>query len=183
MHWPQGYRPGETRTCITLNGVAEDFLENIVLKNIHLTFEGGGTAEEAQLRDLPLIAGEYFEIGDRPAHGVYARNVRGLTLDNVRIETSKPDLRPAVILDNVSDANLSRVTAQGNPDGSSVIRCINTTNTLIASPRLLTPAAVYLAVEGERSADITLDGGDIRKAGKPATFDRGASEKAARLRT
>jgi len=183
MHWEQGYRPGETRTCITLNSFGESYLENITISNVHLTFEGGGTAEEAQLRDVPEIAGEYFEIGDRPAHGVYARNVRGLTLDNVRIETATPDLRPAVVLDNVADASISCVTTQGNPDGPSVFRCINTTDTLIATPRLLTPAAVYLAVEGERSANITVDGGDIRKASKVATFDRGSTEKAARLRT
>ena len=182
MHWEQGYRPGETRTCITLNGVGEDFLENISMSNIHLTFEGGGTIEEAQ-REMPQIAGEYFEIGDRPAHGIYARNVRGLTLDNVRIETATPDLRPAVVLDNVADASISGITTQGNTAAPSVFRCINATDTLIASPRLLTPAAVYLAVEGERSANITLDGGDIRKSSKSAIFDRGATEKAARIRT
>jgi len=182
MHWEQGYRAGEMRTCITLNSFGESYLENITLSNIHLTFEGGGTAEEAQLRDVPQIAGEYFEIGARPAHGVYARNVRGLTIDNVRIETATPDLRPAIVLDNVADAVISSITTQGNPDGPSVIRCINTTDTLISSPRLLTPAAVYMAVEGERSAGITLDGGDTRKAKKQATFNRGANEKAVRIR-
>jgi len=179
----QKYRPGEMRTCITLNSFGESYLENITLSNIHLTFEGGGVAEEAQLRDVPQVAGEYFEIGARPAHGVYARNVRGLTLDNVRIETTNPDLRPAVVLDNVADASISNVTTQGNPAGPSVLRCINTTDTLIASPRLLTPAAVYMAVEGERSADITLDGGDIRRAKKDVTFERGATAKAARIRS
>jgi hypothetical protein len=183
MHWQQNYRPGEMRTCITLNGVGEDFIENISFSNIHLTFEGGGTAEEAQLRDVPQIAGEYFEIGSRPAHGVYARNVRGLTLDNVRIETATPDLRPAVVLDNVADAVLSNITSQGNIAAPSVIRCINTTDALISSPRLLKPASVYIAVEGERSANITLEGGDIRKALKPAAFDRGTTEKAIYIRS
>ena len=184
MHWEQNYRfPGEVRSCIVLNSFGESYLENITISNVHLTFEGGGTAEEAQLRDIPEVAGEYFLIGDRPAHGLYARNVRGLTLDNVRIETATPDLRPAVVLDNVADASITNITTQGNPSGPSVLRCINTKDMLIASPRLLTPAAVYMAVEGERSADITLDGGDIRKAKKDVTFDRGATSKAARIRT
>jgi len=178
----QKWRPGETRTCVTLNSFGESYLENITLSNIHLTFEGGGTATEAQLRDVPNVAGEYFEIGARPAHGIYARNVRGLTLDNIRIETSTPDLRPAVVLDNVADASVTGITTQGNTNGPSVLRCINTTDTLISAPRLLTPAAVYLAVEGSRSADITLEGGDIRKASRVATFDRGATEKATRLK-
>jgi len=94
-----------------------------------------------------------------------------------------PDLRPAIVLDSVSDASFSGIAMQGNPDGPSVLRCINTTDTLIASPRLTTSAAVFLAVEGERSAGITLDGGDIRKAGKNVTFDRGATEKSVSLRT
>jgi hypothetical protein len=114
---------------------------------------------------------------------VYARNVRGLTLDNVRIETTTSDLRPAVVLDHVADAVLSNLTTQGNPSAPSTLRCINTTETLISSPRLLTPAAVYLAVEGARSADITLDGGDIRKAQSSVTYERGATDRAARLRT
>ena len=183
IHYEQAYRPGETRTCITLNGVGEDFLENISLSNIHLTFEGGGTMEEAELRDVPQIAGEYFEIGPRPAHGVYARNVRGLTLDNVRIDVATPDLRPAVILDNIEDAVISGITTQGNTSGPSVFRCINTKDTLIESPRLLTPAAVFLAVEGNKSENITIDGGDIRKAARQATFERGATQNAARIRT
>ncbi|AWI10270.1 glycoside hydrolase family 28 protein [Ereboglobus luteus] len=178
MHWEQGYRPGEDRTCITLNGVGNDFLENISLNDVHFTFEGGGTEAESRLRDVPQIAGEYFEIGDRPAHGVYARNVRGLTLDNIRIETVKPDLRPAVVLDNVSDAALLNIAAQGNVNAPSTLRCIQTTDTLISAPRLLTPAAVYLAVEGERSAAITLEGGDLRKAAKKITHDRGATPSA-----
>jgi hypothetical protein len=178
MGFAQSYRPGEDRTCITLNGVGQAYLENITLNNIHLTFEGGGTAEEAQLRNVPKIAGEYFEIGNRPAHGVYARNIKGLTIDNVRFETETPDLRPAVVLDNVSDAVISGITTQGNTEGPSVVRCINTTDALISSPRLLTPAAVYLAVEGERSADIVVEGGNIRRAEKSITFDRGATEKA-----
>src|SRR5207248_4153597 len=59
-------------------------LENISFTNVHVTYEGGGTAEESARRDVPQIAGEYFEIGTPPAYGVYARGVRGLTLDNVR---------------------------------------------------------------------------------------------------
>ena len=180
MHWEQGYRPGEDRTCITLNAVEGDLLENISFSNIHLTFEGGGTLAEAQ-RDIPQIAGEYFEIGDRPAYGLYARNVRTLTLDNVRLETATPDLRPAVVLDNITDATLSTLATQGNPSAPSTLRLINTTDTLIAAPRLLTPAAVYLAVEGERSANITLLPGDTRKAATQVTHTRGATPKSTHL--
>jgi hypothetical protein len=57
LPWRQKFRPGETRQCIVLNGVGEDFLENISFQNVHVTFEGGGTAAEAT-REVPKLAGE-----------------------------------------------------------------------------------------------------------------------------
>jgi hypothetical protein len=53
-----GYRPGEGHSCITLNCIGGAVMENISLENVHLTFGGGGTAEDAARRDLPQIAGE-----------------------------------------------------------------------------------------------------------------------------
>jgi hypothetical protein len=78
-----GVRPGEAHSAIVLNSVNESILENISFDNVHLTFGGGGTAEEAANRNVPQIFGEYFRLGPIPAYGLYARNVRGLTLQNV----------------------------------------------------------------------------------------------------
>jgi hypothetical protein len=182
MHWEQGYREGERRTCITLNGVGDEFLENISLTDVHVIYEGGGTAEEAKLRDVPQVAGEYFEIGPRPAYGLFARNVRGLTLQNVRLEYTKPDLRPAVILDHVSDATVNALAVQGNADAESALRLIASKDVLISATRLLTPAAVFLRVEGKESAGITLDGGAIEKATKPVEFANEANASAVKVR-
>jgi hypothetical protein len=77
MAFPQSYRPGETRQCIVLNALGDRVIENISFSDVHLTYGGGGTAEEAA-REIPQVAGEYFEMGTPPAHGLYARNVRGL---------------------------------------------------------------------------------------------------------
>lgn len=182
MHWEQGYRDGERRTCITLNGVGEEFLENISLTDVHVIYEGGGTAAEAALRDVPQVAGEYFEIGPRPAYGIYARGIRGLSLHNVRLEVTKPDLRPAVIFDNVRDAAVNGLSMQGNPEAESVLRFIGTKDALLTATRVLTPAAVLLRVEGTASENIIVDGGDVAKAAKPVEFAAGAGEKSARVR-
>lgn len=182
MHWEQGYRDGERRTCITLNGVGDEFLENISLTDVHVVYEGGGTAAEAALRDVPQVAGEYFEIGPRPAYGLYARGIRGLSLHNVRFEVSKPDLRPAVIFDKVTDAAVYGLSAQGNPAAESVLRMIGTKDVLLTATRVLTPAAVLLRVEGAASENIVVDGGDLAKAAKAVEFAAGATEKSARVR-
>src|SRR5262249_41444232 len=114
-----GYNVGEIRSCIVLNGVAPAFLQNISFDDVHITFGGGGTAEDAAIRDVPKRAGEYFELGRIPAYGLWARNVHGLTMNNVRFEVEQPDLRPAVIFDHVEDAAVNLLSAQGNPDAES----------------------------------------------------------------
>ena len=177
LPWPQRFRPGETRSCIVVNGVRDEFLEEISFQDVHIVYEGGGTAEEA-IREVPQLAGEYFEIGTPPAYGVYARNVRGLTLHNVRLEVTTPDLRPAVVFDQVADAAVNGLGARGSPQAASLLRFVNTRDVLITAARVLTPAAVFLKLEGAASEGIAIDGGNLAKAGKPVAYGQGATEKA-----
>src|SRR6266540_984074 len=144
----------EQHSCIILNGVPGNTIENISLSDVHLTFGGGGTAEDAARRELPLIANEYFSLGPMPAYGLYARNARGVTLSNVRFTVATPDMRPALILDNVHDASIVGLAADGHPQAESLLRFIDTTDALVVAPRVLSPAAVFLRVEGSRSASI-----------------------------
>jgi polygalacturonase len=181
MPWEQVYRPGEIRTCIVLNGVGGGVLENISLTDVHATFAGGGTAEEARA-EAPDVAGEYFELGTPPAFGVYARNVRGLTLSNVRLETTQPDLRPAVVLNHVHDAAINGLNVQGTPAAETLLRFTETSDVLLTSPRVLTPAGTFLQVEGSTSANLIIDGGDLTKAAKPVSATGGAGESAVRVR-
>jgi hypothetical protein len=132
---------------------------------------------------LPQIGGEYFQIGTPPAFGMYARNVRGLTLNNVRFETAAPDARPAVIFDGVQDASVTGLAVQGNPQAESVLRFINSRDVLLTGARLLTPAAVFAQVEGEKSEQILIDGGNLSRAEKPVAFTRGAGENSLKLRS
>ena len=167
LPFPSDFRPGELHSCIVINGAnADDVIENISLDNVHVTFAGGGTREEAA-REIPKMAGEYFEIGTPPAYGVYARNVRGLTLHNVRLETAEPDLRPAVVFDHIEDASVNGLAAHGNPQ-TPVVRCVDSRQILLTASRVLTPARVFLQAEGA-SPDIIIDGGDLSKAKAPRT--------------
>lgn len=179
---PSGFRPGELKSCIALNGVGA-FLENIVFDNVHVTFPGGGTAEEAAVRDVPKIVGEYFETGTYPAFALYARNVRGLTLNNVRFEVTAEEHRPSMVFDHVEDAAVANLSVRGTKDAESLLRFIETRDTLLASPRVLAPAAAFLQVEGATSGNITVDGGDISKAAKPVAFANGAEQNSVKVRT
>lgn len=177
-----GYNPGEVFSCITLNGMDQGFLENISFNDVHVTFPGGGTAEQAAVRNVPKVAGEYYEIGVPPAYGMYARNVRGLTLHDVRFEVAAPELRPALVFDHVEDATVDGFSAQGTKDAESLMRFIDTRDILLSAVRVLKPAAVFLRVEGAASDRITIEGGDWSKAAAPLSFSADAPRKSVKLR-
>ncbi|HLQ50440.1 MAG TPA: glycosyl hydrolase family 28 protein [Terriglobales bacterium] len=177
-----GYNPGEIKSCIAVNRPAEGVLENITFNDVHVTFAGGGTAEEAAVRDVPKITGEYYENGVLPAYALYARNVHALTLSNVRFEVSAPELRPAVVFDHVEDAAINGFSAQANPQAESLVRFIESRDVLLSAARVLTPASVFLQVEGAASQGITIDGGDLSKATTPVSFKADAPQKSVKLR-
>lgn len=182
MPFEHHYRKGESRQCIVLNSIQNSFLEDVVFEDVCITFQGGGTAEEAA-RQVPQIAGEYFEIGTPPAYGLYARKVRGLTLNNVRFQVEQPDLRPAVVLDHAADVAMNGLSVRGNQDAASVLRFIGTQDVLLSAARLLAPASVFLQVEGLTSESITIDGGALSRAGSLVDFKAGASPTAVNLHT
>ncbi len=174
---------GEKHSCITLNCVGGATMENITLDNINLTFGGGGTAEDAARRDLPQIAGEYFMMGPMPAYGLYARGVKGLTLQNIRLQVATPDLRPALILDHVQDVAINGLNVQANASAESALRIIDSKDVLLTAPRLLTSTATFLQLEGADNERITIDGGDISKAQKPLNLADKATKTAIKIRS
>jgi hypothetical protein len=174
--------PGERHSCITLNCVGGATMENVSLDNIHLTFGGGGTAEDGARRDLPEIAGEYFMMGPMPAYGLYARGVVGLTMQNIRFQVGAADLRPAVIFDHVTDATIQNLSVEGNVAAESTLRFTNCKQVLVSAPRVLAQAATFLQLEGSGNERIVVDGGDISNATTALAFKAGANNSAVKLR-
>src|SRR5437868_4449525 len=176
-----GYRPAEVKSCISLNCV-DGALEKITFDDVHVTFPGGGTAEEAAVRDVPKVAGEYFETGILPSYALFVRNVRGLTLSNFRFEVAGTEARPAVVFDHVTDAAVNGFSVQGTKESESTLRFIDSRDVLLTATRLLAPAPIFLQVEGAESGAITIDAGDLSKATSAVAFRAGASQKAVKLR-
>ena len=185
IHFGVTIREGEKNSCITLNAMGEYYLENISFTDVHVTYSGGGTAEQAA-KEVPKVAAEYFGVwdplpGGPPAYGLYARNVKGLTLQNVRFGYEQADARPAIIFDNVEDASINGLSVMGSA-GNEVMRLINSKDVLLTATKILTPAAVFLKIEGAESAGIIADGGDLRKASQKTVFDKGALKDAVTFR-
>lgn len=173
---------GEKHSAIVFNCVGGATMENVSMSDIHLKFGGGGTADEAARRELPEFAGEYFMLGPIPAYGIYARGVRGLTLQNIRLQTAAQDLRPAVIFDKVTDAAVSGLSVMTDASAESALRFISSKKVLVTAPRLLAETKVFLSLEGSGNERIVIDGGDISLAAERLTARDGASKEAVKFR-
>lgn len=178
---------GEKNSCITLNGMGDYYLENISFTDVHVTYAGGGTTAQSEKRNIPKIAAEYFGVwdvapGGPPAYGLYARNVKGLTLQNVRFEFEASDARPAVVFDGVEDASINGLSVQGSMTAPSVFRITNSKDLLFTATRVLTPCKVLMSLEGTGNGGIFVDGGDLRKVQKHIVAMDGADEKAVKVR-
>lgn len=179
---PSNYNPGEIFSSVVLNAMDDVYMENITFNDVHITYPGDGTLEQGAVRDVPKIAGEYYEIGVPPAYGLYARNVKGLILHNISLAIAAADLRPALILDNVHDAAINGLNIDGQEKAESACRFINSTDVLLTAARLKNAANVFLAVEGTGTNNIKIDGGDVSKAVNVMAFNSGALKQSVRIR-
>lgn len=187
IHFELNYKEGERNSCITLNAMGEHYLENISFTDVHVKYAGGGTAAQAAKKDIPEIAAEYFGVWDAapggpPAYGLYARNVKGLSLQNVRFEFEEEDARPAIVFDNVQDAAVNGLSVQGSASAASLMRIVNSKDILFTALRVLSACPTLVSLEGKANEYITIDGGDLRKAKKQVVYSEGASEKALKVR-
>jgi hypothetical protein len=83
----------------------------------------------------------------------------------------------------VEDVAINNLSVKGNQQAESVVRFIDTKQTLMTATRLLTPALVFLELEGAANDAITIDGGDLSRAATSLVYKNGATEKAVKLRT
>lgn len=175
------FRPAEFFSCITLDAIDDVYLENISFSDVHVTFPGGGTPAQGAVRNVPQIAGEYFEMGIPPSYALYARNVKGLMLQNIRFEKTTSDARPAIIFDHVEDASVNGLSVQGDKASESVVRCVESKSILLNAVKVLTESPVFMQVEGSASKDIAVFASDISKSAKPLKLSSGAISQSVKM--
>jgi polygalacturonase len=103
----------DPRYAAIIAGLPGRPVEDVTLSNIRLVFQGGGTQAHA-VRTIPEQAEAYPEpsmFGVTPAYGLYARHARNLVLRDIQLSTERPDARPPVVLDDVTNIRADGVTA------------------------------------------------------------------------
>jgi hypothetical protein len=153
-----------------LSGVPGHAVENIVFDNISLTLPGGGTAEQAAMRDLPEFADcrpEFYVFGTKvPFAGFYARYVRGLSLSNVRIDAIKNEARPAVVCENVTELELVSAKMGAAFSGDCVIRLCKVQDALIRDCSSQGVTGSFIRIEDSRAGGVTVSPSNRHRASK-----------------
>ncbi len=88
---------------IFIAGLENAPVNELSLSDIRITYQGGGTADDARrpVPELPTGYPEPFLFGALPAWGLNARHATGLAVRALTIDTATPDVRPAVWLEDV----------------------------------------------------------------------------------
>ena len=79
-------------------------LENITLRNVHLSLDGGVESFNPDVPEGATTYPEVFVYGKiLPAKGIFFRHIEGLTLDNVTVTTERPDIREDFVFVDVNN--------------------------------------------------------------------------------
>ncbi|NLP11638.1 hypothetical protein GX408_14670 [bacterium] len=123
---------GEAQQACLLTGIPDHPLEAISLSRLNLTYRGG-SREQADIA-VPELIDAYpspDKFGDLPAVAVYARHVRGLDLDHVRVSLLAPDSRPAFYGQDIVELNVEGLNVQSAAAAEPLLRLINVRQALI----------------------------------------------------
>ena len=172
--------PGEQKSCINITGIPGYYVENVSMSNIHITFPGGGTVEDATIAvpELRDHYPEYHMFGTLPAYGLYVRHARGIVLNNITFDYAGIEKRPALVCDDVVDLELGDFRASVDQDGLAMIVLRNTQQAFIHGCRPLQPVRTFIRLEGAESQEILLTGNDLHKVGRSVELAGGATNAA-----
>jgi len=145
-------------------------IENVLFSNLAFTFDGGG-ARELTATEVPELPKQYPEgtmFGELPAYGFYLRHVNGLRLANVQLRTGKPDLRHAVVCDDVEDLAIDGIDAGFWPGAAAMVSLSQTRSAIIRGSQPRAMAGTFLKLTGGATRNVALIANDLTGVGQPA---------------
>ena len=149
---------GVYRAACSVESWAETPFTTIVFRDVSIEYDGGGTLGQSRRP----VRSPGVDARSLPAWGFYARNVKNLLLEDVRLGCAKEDLRPVLICDGVERLTLDSFTFSRAAESPDVLRLNDVANVHLRDTAI--PSAV------PRVAELTLTPGDSGQAftvGKP----------------
>ncbi len=166
---------------VFITGIPGHRIENLRLQNISIELAGGGQREHGR-QVMEENIDSYPEInrfGPRlPAHGIYARHVKGLHVSDFTLKLASADLRPALVCIDVEQAEFAGWKTTAKAGGESLVRLEQTKDVSFAKFTVAGDVIPFLRVEGSESSGISVAG--VPDAAKSVEFGAGAGPAALR---
>jgi polygalacturonase len=98
-------------------GIPGGIIEDVNFSDIHVRSAGGGSREDAarDIEERPKSSLEPSFMGAFPAHGLWVRHARNVSIRDVSFVVDKSDARPAILLDAVQGATIDGVRSSLAP--------------------------------------------------------------------
>ena len=95
-------------------------IEDVSFSNVHVRSAGGGSEADAAraIPERPKSSLEPSFMGAFPAHGLYARHARNISLRDVSFDVDTADARPAIVLDDVQGAAIDGLRSRHSRDAA-----------------------------------------------------------------
>jgi hypothetical protein len=98
-------------------GLPGGVIEDVSFSDIHVRSAGGGSRQDAarDIEERPKSSLEPSFMGAFPAHGLWVRHARNVSVRDVSFSVDRPDARPAIVLDDVQGATIDGVRSSLAP--------------------------------------------------------------------
>ena len=86
---------------IIISGTKENMIENLSLENIDASLPGGITEyEQKEVSYMKEKYPEFHRMDIVPAKGIYIRDVKGCSLNNINLTFKEDDVRETIVCEN-----------------------------------------------------------------------------------
>ncbi len=135
-----------------ISGIPGHPIEDIRISNVRIVQQGGGPKELGD-RVPPEEENKYPEpsmFGHIPSYAFFFRHVTGVELSHVKVDYTKPEARPAFVLDDVQDASFDHLNAARGTDGAALFDLRHVTEFSVTASRNLPDTKREGTVEREK---------------------------------
>jgi polygalacturonase len=167
----------------SITGLPNFPVENITLKNIHIsTQEAGDVAwTKNAVPELPNNGPEARMFGRLPAFGFYCRHVKGLQFQDVHVHSETNDPRPLVACEDVSGLSATMFNATGASGVHGLIELKNVQDASFQNCSVTENVGVYASISGSQCRNISFKNNDLHLAKTPFEIASDVPENAVQV--
>jgi hypothetical protein len=143
----------------SITGLPGHPVEGVTVENVHITTAGGWRRHgHLKVPERPGVYPQVTMYGVLPAHGLYVRHARDVSLRNVQLVVEQPDIRPALVADDVSELHVVRLTGPRAEREAPALWLNDVRGGLVDSGIASDGAGTFLRVSGASTERVKLAG-------------------------